>query len=223
MKMDKQGYILRYYLPIKPYFDEEYTEKRFAELISFCKRTKTEAVMFYVALDPNWYYISDTVESARESRDQMLPYIARLREAGISYQLNFQNLVGSTLGGVDFSGAFGWENLVDHKGRESLGCGCPIGEKFRKQAGERLRLWAETYPDVIWIDDDLRYHNHGTPIFSKLEGKGTYKDYYCFCEEHLRRFNKKHGSSYAREELIARMTEQGEVSDVRIKYLEFLG
>ncbi len=220
--MKKQGYILRYYLPVRPHFDEEYTEKRFCELIDFCKKTKIESVMLYVALDPNWYYISDTPAYSIACRDQMLPYIKRLREAGISYQLNFQNLVGSTLGGVDFSKNFTWENLVDHKGRESLGCGCPIDENFRKEAGERLRIWAETEPDVIWIDDDLRYHNHGTPILAKLEGEGNYKDYYCFCKAHINRFNKENGTSFDRKFLIDAMTVKGEPSKTRKKYLDFL-
>ncbi len=221
--MDKQGYILRYYLPIKPHFDEEYTEKRFTELIDFCKRTETKAVMLYVALNPDWYYMPDTVEYARESRDMILPYIKRLKDAGISYQLNFQNLVGATHGGVDFTSALGWENLVDYKGRESLGCGCPIGERFREQAGQRLEIWAQTKPDVIWIDDDLRYHNHGTPLLARLEGKGGYGDYYCFCREHMRRFNEKYGTAYDRSQLIEAMLKQGEPSDIRKKYLDFLG
>ena len=221
--MDKQGYILRYYLPLRPHFDEEYTEKRFTQLIDFCKRTDVGAVMFYVALDPNWYYMPDTVEYASECREQMLPYIQRLRNEKISYQLNFQNIVGSTLGGVDFTPAFNWEMLVDHRGRRSLGCGCPIGKNFRKQAGKRLQIWAETKPDVIWIDDDLRYHNHGNPILARLDGEDGYWDYYCFCQEHLRLFNQMQGTSYNREELVSLMLEPNEPTDVRRKYLDFLG
>ena len=221
--MKKQGYVLRYYLPLPPHFDKSYTDKRFDELLSLCKRCSIESVMFYVALDPSWYYISDSVEYSRSCRDLMLPYIRRLRAEGISYQLNFQNLVGSTLGGVDFSANFGWENLVDHRGRESLGCGCPIGDRFRKQAGERLRIWAETEPDVIWIDDDLRYHNHGTPILAKNEGGSVYKDYYCFCDRHIALFNEKHKTSFDRKSLIREMTKQGEPSSARRDYLNFLG
>lgn len=221
--MKKQGYILRYYLPVKPHFDEEYTEKRFEELLSFCKETNTGAVMLYVALNPDWYYMSDSVEYAEACRDQMIPYIKRLRDAGISYQLNFQNLIGSVFGGVDFSSYYGWENLVDHTGKESLGCGCPLGKKFREHAGQRLRIWAETEPDVIWIDDDLRIHNHGTPVFAELDGKGHYTDYYCFCDEHLRRFNELRGTHFDRETLVKEITKPGAVSETRIAYLTFLG
>lgn len=221
--MSNYGYILRYYLPVKPYFDEEYTEKRFEELLSFCKETKTEAVMLYVALSPDWYYMPDTVEYSEQVMEQMLPYIKRLREAGISYQLNFQNLVGSTLGGMGFTDIFDWENLVDQRGRESLGCGCIIGEKFRSHAGKRLEIWARTEPDVIWIDDDLRLHNHGTPVLSRIEGKGGYTDYYCFCDEHIRRFNEQYGTSYDRETLVNEMTRSGEPTDIRGKYLKYQG
>ena len=50
--MEQFEYILRYYLPVKPYFDEAYTEKRFRELIEFCKDTKTETVMFFCGPEP---------------------------------------------------------------------------------------------------------------------------------------------------------------------------
>ena len=43
---NKQGYILRYYLPVKPNFDEEYTKKRFDELLKFCEGAKIDAVMY---------------------------------------------------------------------------------------------------------------------------------------------------------------------------------
>lgn len=220
--MAKQGYILRYYLPVKPHFDEEFTEKRFVQLIEFCKATDMQAVMFYVALNPNWYYMPDTPVYARQVRDIMLPYIKRLRAEGIGYQLNFQDLFGATLGGTDFDDYYDWENLVDQRGRAAKGCGCPLGKKFRAQAKERLRIWAETEPDIIWIDDDFRMHNHGTPIFSMLGGEGNYPDHYCYCDEHIRLFNEKNGGRFTRKDLVAHITAAGEPSPVRAKYQDFL-
>lgn len=216
----KQGYILRYYLPVKPYFDEDYTEKRFTQLLDFCKRASVDAVMLYVALSPDFYYVPDTPAYAEQVRAQMLPYIDRLKAAGISYQLNFQNLVGATLGGADFSSVYEWEKLVDYKGQVSTGCGCLLGEKFRADATKRLQIWAETKPDIIWIDDDLRYHNHGTPIFSTLEGKPWYMDFYCFCDKHIARFNQEQSSAYTRESLLEEMLKD---ASVRNAYLKFLG
>ena len=219
--MERFEYILRYYLPVKPYFDEAYTEKRFRELISFCKDTGTETVMFFVGLSPDWYYMPDTVENARQVRDQMLPYIQRLRAEGIGYQLNFQVWLGQTLGGMDFSDVFGWENLVDHKGREALGCGCFLGEKFLEISTERFKIWAQTEPDAIWIDDDFRLHNHGTPSLAAAEGKPRYMDYYCFCDEHIRRFNEKYGYTLDRETILREIQKPGEPTLIRQQYLDF--
>jgi hypothetical protein len=219
--MENFEYILRYYLPVKPYFDEEYTAKRFEELISFCKDTGCETVMFFVALNPDWYYMPDTIENCRAVREQLLPYVKKLREEGIAYQINFQDWIGQTLGGADFSDVFSWENMVDHKGRESLGTGCFFGEKFLKISEERLRIWAETEPDAIWLDDDFRLHNHGSPSLAAAEGKPRYADYYCFCDEHIRRFNEKHGTSYDRETILSEIQKDGEPTEMRVKYLDF--
>ena len=220
--MKKQGYILRYYLPVKPHFDEEYTEKRFVQLIKFCKETDIKAVMFYVALNPNWYYMPDTPEYARQVRDIMLPYIKRLRQEGIGYQLNFQDILGATLGGVDFDEYYGWENLVDQNGREAKGCGCPIGKKFRQNTEQRLKTWAETEPDIIWIDDDLRMHNHGTPVLAMMDGEKYYPDFYCYCDEHIKLFNQKNNSNFTRQEIVAEITAEGKPSKIRTAYLDFL-
>ncbi len=217
----KSKYILRYYLPVKPYFDESFTEVRFAQLLKFCKETKTDAVMFYVALNPDFYYMPDTVDYARKSRDRMLPYISRLRAEGIGYQINFQNLLGSTTGGVDFRKLYGWECLVDQLGRESTGCACPIGKRFRETSQQRLKIWAETKPDIFWLDDDLRMHNHGTPDIPNVKD-GYRFDYYCFCNDHIKGFNERFGTSFTREKLVKEMLKPGKPSEIRKMYLDYV-
>lgn len=218
-KQNKQGYILRYYLPVMPNFDKDYTNERFEELLKFIKETNISAVMFYVALDPNFYYMPDSPKYAQEWSDFMLPYIERIKKAGISYQLNFQNLIGATLSGVDFRYKYNWEYLVDYKGVE-VACACPLGEKFRKDAARRLQVWAKTMPDVIWIDDDLRLHGHGAP---SLEGiNGDYVDFYCFCDHHIKLFNERYKTHYDRESLVAEILKEGEPTQARKDYLQFL-
>ena len=220
---DNHGYILRYYLPVKPHFDEEFTKLRFNQLIDYCKRAKVEAVMFYVALDPNWYYMPATLEIEKSVCAQMRPLIDQLKKSGISYQLNFQNLLGSVHGGGDFRDKLGYEEIVDYKGNTALGVACPLGEKFRRDTKIRLQIWAETHPDIIWIDDDFRLHNHGAPTLMKLQGKPTYTEYYCFCDEHIKRFNDLYGTAYNRETLVKEIMLTGKPSTTRLKYLDFLG
>lgn len=220
--MKRQKYILRYYLPVKPNFDENFTEKRFVQLLGFCKAKKIDSVMFYVSLHADCYYMNSLAVNEKKVRDQMLPYIERLRKAGLGYELNFQNLLGSHPHGADFRAQYPWRNLVDQYGEESQGCACPLCTEFRKDAEKRLKMWAETSPDVIWIDDDLRMHNHGTPYIANQRGDAWYLDFYCFCEEHIRLFNERVGANYTRESLISAMMETGNPSSVRIQYLDFL-
>ena len=218
----QQNYILRYYLPVKPLFDKDFTDKRFKELISFCKRTKTQSVMFFVAFRPDFYYLPDDAENAKRVREQMTPYIELLRKENINYQLNFQNLIGSVSNGEKVRDFYDYNFAVDQFGASSQGCACPIDDVFRKQSGERLRLWAETKPDVIWIDDDFRLHNHGTPTLALSEGKNAYNDFYCFCDKHVSRFNRENGTNYTREEIVAEIVKAGKPSAIRKKYFDFL-
>jgi len=176
--------------------------------------------MLYVALDPNLYYMPDTLEYTRPTRDTLLPYIEELKKTGISYQINYQNLIGSISGGADFSERLGYEPLVDYKGYFAGGIACPLGKNFRKIAEEKLKIWAETNPDVFWLDDDLRMYNHGSSYFGRKEG--GYVDCFCFCDEHIRLFNEKVGGNYTREEIVAGILQDGEPTQMRRDYLTFM-
>lgn len=210
-------YILRYYLPVLPLYDEDYTEKRFVELLEFCKTAKVEAVMFFVALSPYCYYLPEDPALTQTWVEQMKPYIERLKAQGIGYQLNFQNSLGSVPQGQDMEKYFNWEYLVDNNGYKSP-CGCPIGKKFRQHTGKRLQYWAKTKPDVVWLDDDFRMHNHLNGAKSKSGG-----DFYCFCDEHIRLFNEKYNKHYTRESLVEEILRPGKPSWARQTYLPFVG
>ncbi len=211
LAQNKATYILRYFLPRPPYVSNEMTSKRLKELISFCKRTHIDAVQFYVNLKDNWYYMPDTAVHAIGWAKEMQEFIPYIREAGISYQINFQNLIGATTGGADHRKDLDWEYLVNHQGVENPGCACPLGVKFRAIMGTQLKVWAETKPDVIWIDDDFRLHNHGL-------GQNEL-DWYCYCPNHLGKFSSVYGKSLTREYLIEKITKSVEV---RNAWLDFL-
>ncbi len=222
MKKDGYKYVLRYYLPVRPIYDEGFTEKRFEKLLKFCRKANVDAVMFFVAHNPQNYYMPDTPEYALTWQAQMIPYIKRLREAGIGYQINFQDILGMETGGADVKDKYDWEYMVDHTGRTTP-CGCPIGKKFRENTKERLQIWAKTQPDVIWIDDDFRMHNHGGALFARSEGKPPYIDRYCYCDNHIRLFNEKYNTNYDRETLVNEILQEGEPSWARKAYFDFVG
>ena len=217
---EKGTYILRYYLPFEPTVDAEITRRRADEAVRYCVENGVGALMLYVDLNPHWYYMPDSLEHTRYYVPIIAELAENLRKNGISYQLNYQNLFGSWDGGADLRDVNGWENFVDRDGIESWGVGCSHGKKFREIAGEKLRLWAETRPDAIWIDDDIRYHNHRANIHLVWRGErpSEHLDMGCFCDRHVSMFNEKYGLALTREE-IARGVEQG--TELRGMWLDF--
>lgn len=215
-------YILRYYLPCEPTYPEEVTRRRADALIEYCLKNRIEAVMLYVDLDPDWYYMPDSPEH----NEYYVPIVEalgrRLEEAGISYQLNYQNLFGSWDGGADLQRNTRWENFVDEEGLESWGVACSIGKKFREIGGGKLRAWAKTRPEVLWIDDDIRMSHHRASVREVWTGKipSERMDFGCFCDEHIALFNQKVGGAYTRQEI-----RDGILSGnhLRREWLEFQG
>lgn len=223
MKDNRFSYILRYYLPCLPQYDAAVTERRTEELIAFCKRAKVDTVMLYVDLNPYWYYMPDSEEHAGYVAEQMEMLAPRLRAAGLSYQLNYQNFFGSVDGNYDHKALCDWDCYTDEFGEVSLGVGCMLSEKFRKIALGKLRRFAKTKPDAIWIDDDIRIHNHRTELRPVLEGRKDREelDFGCFCPLHLAAFSKKIGRKVTREEVRAAILAEGAPKDLAVKYREF--
>lgn len=215
-------YILRYHIPLDSTFDEHTFKRRGDALIDYCVRNQIPAVMLYVDLNPNWYHMPDTIEHTQQYVEQLRPVIKKLRENSISYQLNYQNLIGAWDGGSDLDDVNSWENWVDQEGIESKGVACCIGRKYREIAGKKLSVWAETKPDVIWIDDDIRFHNHLTSMRDYWSGRipSFRMDYGCFCDEHIKLFNEKFCTSYSRENIVEGILAG---TDIRKQWMLFSG
>lgn len=223
LKKNKFSYILRYYLPCLPQYEKEVTERRAEELIAFCKRARVDTVMLYVDLNPYWYYMPDSEEHADYVAEQMEILAPRLRAAGLSYQLNYQNLFGSVDGNYDHKALCDWDCYTDEFGEVSLGVGCMLSERFRKIALGKLARFAKTKPDAIWIDDDIRIHNHRTELRAVLEGRKAKEelDFGCFCPLHMAAFSKKIGRKVSREEVRAAILAEGAPRELAIRYREF--
>lgn len=215
---DRVVYNYRYFLPYAPEWGSpELCRQRLQELLAFCRGAQIDAVQFFVNTLPGTYYMPPY--SAREQahwaawmKEEVAP---ALRRDSISYQLNFQMLLGAGSKGLDMREKYPWDFLVNQHGEETLGCACPISPGFREAMGKMLRLWAATDPDILWIDDDFRMHGHGL-------GNGEL-DCYCYCERHLVRFAEFAERSYAREELVREVLKPGEPGAVRQQWLDFLG
>ena len=210
-------YNYRYFLPYAPQWGtEEFCNRRLEELLGFCRQGKIDAVQFFVNTTPGTYYMPARSAAEQEHwavwmKDEVAP---ALRKIGVSYQLNLQMLLGAHSSGLDMRDEYGWGFLVNQYGQETLGCACPIDLDFRRIMGEMLRLWASTGPDIVWIDDDFRLHNHGL-------GPDEL-DFYCFCQRHLDLFAQREGRRHEREELLAEVLRPGKPSPLRGRWLDLL-
>lgn len=224
LNKEKFTYILRYYIPSLPQYSEDVTKRRIDELVDFCVTNQVGAVMIYVDLNPHWYYMPDNLEHTKYMIGVVSDAAEKLRKSGISYQLNYQNLFGAWDGNVDHRDYCDWGCYVDEFGEESMGCACMIDKKFRLLAGEKLRLWAETKPDVIWIDDDFRFHNHRTEIHNVWSGKKEKeeRDFGCFCKNHIDAFNDIYKLAVDRETIREALLREETPDKIGKKWLEFL-
>lgn len=102
----------------------------------------------------------------------------------------------------------GLRTMVGHDGAECKTCACPLSEVWRENTACVWRLYAETKPHVIWVEDDIRTFNHQPVKFG------------CFCPEHMKRFSKRIGRKVTREELVAAILRSGKPHPWRRKFLD---
>ena len=70
--------------------------------------------------------------------------------------------------------------MIGADGSQSkAGCFCLNTVEFRNYVKERYKIYASAKPDFIFVDDDIRLYNHGTPLT-------------CFCDECIQKYNEKY-------------------------------
>lgn len=122
-----------------------------------------------------------------------------LEAMGIVYSLNPWVTIGHIDRGRHLKDSLpNIQTFVGHDGSESVECASPLCPVWRRHVVEVWRLYAETKPAVIWIEDDIRLFNH-LPV-----------RYGNFCPLSLQRFSKIVGQSVTREALVAALLQPGE-------------
>lgn len=152
---------------------------------------------------PNEKWLRDYQEILFVIRDE-------LTEIGVNYSLNPNVTQGHADRGRHIDRQHpDWHMITDGNGTKTTDCVCSISPGWREYFRLQWTLYAETRPAVIWIEDDLRSFSHGAVKHG------------CFCQEHVRRFNEKHASSYSREEIYARVMATGIPDPLRQQWLAF--
>lgn len=155
-----------------------------------------EIMFFFYAEELNDGH--DTLERIDEWIERSRPYRKAMAEAGIAVSLNPWHTVLHCDRGRALKAGQDWQRMVDPNGREATAVVCPLDPGWRRYYAEALARYAREGFRVIWIDDDIRFHNH-----APLDWGG------CFCPLHVAEFNRRTGAQAAREQIVAACAAPG--------------
>ena len=133
----------------------------------------------------------DPLERIGQWIDRSRPYREALWRAGVQVSLNPWHSMLHCDRGRSLKPGQDWQRMVDPAGNEARAVVCPLDPAWQQYYRDVLRLFAREGFRVVWIDDDIRYHNHGP-----LEWGG------CFCPLHVAAFNRRNGTNASREEIV---------------------
>lgn len=129
-------------------------------------------------------------ESVQETVSILHDRIRRYKELGVPrVGLNVLCTLGHTEDGAAIAPKADLQYMVNWDGVMSGSCLCPSDPRFTPYIIRRYKLYAGTGADFIWLDDDVRIHNHG-----------VVRDY-CFCDHCIRRYNERNGTFLSPEQV----------------------
>lgn len=99
--------------------------------------------------------------------------------------------------------------MVDPYGKKSTLCVCPMDKEWQKYIAEIYRKYAEIHPEILWVEDDFRLHNHAPLVWGG-----------CFCDEHMNLYSKLAGKTLTREEFVNGVLKPGEPHPYRKIWLD---
>ncbi len=116
----------------------------------------------------------------------------KLRAIGVVPSLQIQATLGhgDAFGSKESTPAKTWGGFTGADGTETKYCSCPRQKGLIEYFKEVGRIYAAWKPHTMWVDDDLRMHNH-RPVH---EG--------CWCKTCVDEFSRREGKAWTRETLV---------------------
>lgn len=192
-------------IAVVPGFREE---ERLEALLAFCRAARIDDVMFFFngeELNRGHPLLEETRAAAEAARG----WKRRLAAIGVSTSINpWSTLLHSDRGRTLRPGQ-AFTLMVDPAGRASAACACPLCPAWRRFIADTFATYAAVEPWAIWVEDDLRLHNH-----APLDWGG------CFCDRHLEEYSRRAGRRLSREEFVAGLLAPGEPHPYRTIWLE---
>ncbi len=189
-------------------YPDEYADERIDSLKDFCLRYGFKnIILIFNGEEHNVGHISD------EELVKWVKLIKRAKkefaEVGISTSLNPWMELGHLDRGRKLQKGQDFMTMVDRFGKASELVACPLDEKWKEYYLHQLSYYVgEIKPEVLWIEDDFRYHNH-----PPLDYGG------CFCEKHMEAYNEHLLKKESREEFVSNLAK-GEPNEERKVWLD---
>ena len=186
-----------------PYWE---TDEAFGRLMGLFREHKSvvDEVAMFETITHHLYIPLDIYTRRMELAAKRLD---AFRQAGIpSVGINVLCTIGHVNEAWSYMPPLPCQPMVGHDGSVSTGCACPNTPEMRAYVRAKYELVARARPDFIWVDDDIRMHNHGVAFG-------------CFCPTCLALFAKRAGRTYTREELVQAfdMPGQGGVRELWVE------
>ena len=197
-------YMLRY--GMEPGLNEQ---ERLANLLAFCRQAKISDVMFFYNCEElnRGHYTPEELDSWLDLIARMKPVLAA---EGITASINPWSTLLHTDRGRKLRPGQDFTLMVDPQGRQATAVACPACDRFLEYLAWQYRTCAEkVQPNVLWVEDDFRLHNH-----HPLEWGG------CFCDRHMAMYSALAGKKLNREEFVAGVLAPGSVHPYRKIWLD---
>ncbi|MBI4244873.1 MAG: hypothetical protein HY606_12355, partial [Planctomycetes bacterium] len=203
--MDRLTYMLRRNLLLWK------SEETIDEVVKYCIKYDIDEVIWKIDPEefscgfPGFDKINKYVEALKMAKEA-------LEGNKIRFSINPWLTLGHADRGRDMRKVFsGMSFFVDWEGKTCKACACPMSGGWQKWIIEAYKLYASTYPYILWLEDDFRNFNH-QPC-----------DYGCFCDIHIKEFSKIIRQGTSRQEIVRAILKSGHPHPWRKKWFDMLG
>ncbi|MEG2020331.1 MAG: hypothetical protein RR087_01085 [Oscillospiraceae bacterium] len=183
-------------------------EREVKELAKFVKAARIDDVMVFANVEE-----INTGHMSFDEQDVYMDLMRRVKEVlmplGVTMSINQWHSIMHADIGKKLRADQHFRLMKDPLGNESTLCVCPRCEEWQNYITHLYARYAELSPNMVWVEDDFRLHNHSPLVWGG-----------CFCDEHMKLFSKAAGKTLTREEFVNGVLSPGEVHQYRQIWLD---
>lgn len=188
---------------------DDLQDERIQEIVKHCLKYGFQNVMLF--------FNNEEFNVGHITKEELKPWIETIKKAkrvfienGLTVSLNPWMELGHLDRMRPLKEGQNFTTMVDMNGYQCSLVACPWDEEWRKYYFDVLEYYLkEVEPEMLWIEDDFRLHNH-----YPMEYGG------CFCRLHMQKYNEKLGANYTREQFVEKVFAKGGLTSERKAWLD---